>query len=214
MSVFDEQTDFSFLNVADAKSSVASKAKKDRSVQIGDVTIGVTLTFVRTAEQKAKMSAAKKGKPGVIHTAITKAKIGAARKGHIKSADTIEKMRQVALGRKQSSTTVAKRVAKVQRPLMTPNGVFPSREAACEFYNCGTTQMWKLMNADIGFYDLSNRKKTVFTQKVGSPGKRMMTPAGEMSSLTEVTKFFNTTADTLYRWMKECPQQFYYITKD
>ena len=59
---FDEQTDFSFLNITEQKSSVASKAKqrKDRSVRIGNNLIDVRMSFpgrILSTEHKAKISA-------------------------------------------------------------------------------------------------------------------------------------------------------------
>jgi|694.fasta_scaffold152334_3 hypothetical protein len=152
--VFDEQTDFSFLNVSEQKSSKDRKDRKDRSVQLGDVRIDIQLTYIRTDEQKAKIGASRKGKPGHPHTAESKAKISAGNKGKKQPREAVEAMRIRLTGKKQSEQTVQKRIKKVLRPLMTPNGVFPSRKAAAEYYKCGQTHLWNLMNADIGFYNL------------------------------------------------------------
>ena len=155
--VFDEQTDFSFLDVTEQKSSVASKNRKDRSVQLGDVRIDIELTYIRTDEWKAKQSKRMKGRPGHKHTAESKAKISAAHKGKKQPREAVEAMRIRLTGKKQSEQTVQKRIKKVMRPLMTPNGVFPSRIEAAEYYKCGQTHLWKLMNADIGFYNLEKK---------------------------------------------------------
>ena len=44
--------------------------------------------------------------------------------------------------------------------------------------------------------------------------KSVMTPAGVFSSRREAAKFFNVSGPAIGFWMTECPQQFYYITKD
>jgi len=71
--VFDEQTDFSFLNITEQKNS---KDRKDRSVQLGDTRIDIRLTFQHSEKAKAKISAYRKS---VSITEATKEKIRATK---------------------------------------------------------------------------------------------------------------------------------------
>ena len=112
MSVFDEQTDFSFLKLTEPKTSVVSKkTKKDRSVQHGDITITITLQRhvsdeLRIAHSR-KMKALhrklkKEGKSLMRHTTESKAKISEVQRGKPKTPEQKQKMRDAKLGRKKT----------------------------------------------------------------------------------------------------------------
>jgi len=101
-----------------------------------------------TAEQRAKISAANKGKPsptrgrpawnrGIPHSAEQRAKISAANKGKTFSDETRAKMSASFKGRKHSEETRAKISSALpqKRACKTPLGVFKSVCAAARAHN-------------------------------------------------------------------------------
>jgi hypothetical protein len=159
MSTFDDQTDFSFLSVAQDEPVKAQKGKP-RSVKMGNSIVTITVKrvvsdetrakqraaklgriFRHSAESKAKIAAANKNRvysTGQKHSAETRAKMSASHKGRIISAETRAKMSAAAKGRPCSAETTAKinatkkgRPGPAPRPVMTPMGFYPNiREAA------------------------------------------------------------------------------------
>jgi len=82
-----------------------------------------------TAETRVKLSAAMKGR---TLTAEHRAKIGAAKKGRTQSAEHRAKLGAARKGRTHSAEARAKLGAAHVKPVMTPNGLYPSLKAVRE----------------------------------------------------------------------------------
>lgn len=184
MNIFDEQTDFSFLNITEPKSSVVSK-KNSKAIKTEYSTINVTYTITRSDEFKDKVSKSLSGRKqpkelvekrrikliGQKRTPETNALISKSRTG-MKLSE--EHRRNISLSKKgKASSEETKR--KITEGLLRHYALHPEMD-----------------------------KKT----------KRVMTPAGEFASIKLTCAFFDIGYDTFYRWMKKHPEQFYYITKD
>lgn len=101
---------------------VEKQPTKTKSKQYTDE---IKLTWRHVAETRAKMSAGHKGKK---HSAETLAKIGAGNKGKTISA---EQRAKISAAR--------------SRPMMTPNGIYPSLKAVATAAGVNTTTVhtWK-----------------------------------------------------------------------
>jgi hypothetical protein len=111
----------------------------------------ITDKWTLSAEQKAKISAIHKGKPksaewrakmtGRTHSAETRAKMSASRKGKTFSAETRAKIGAAGKGKAIS----AEHRASISKPMMTPNGVFPSKNAVAVAANTTTVTIARWM---------------------------------------------------------------------
>ena len=239
--VFDEQTDFSFLNITEQKNSVASKAKqrKDRSVQVGDICIDIRLTFQHSDEAKAKISAAHSGRK---HSEETKAKLRKTKKAGAKPKQPAQRMSQDG---------------KRWIGVVTPAGFFASTKKAAEHYQVHPkTIRVRTRRFPTEFYyvitevsaeererrrakksasakghtmseenkaKLSARRKGVPITEAAKEKMRatkaakarpFMTPLGPVLTKREAAKIFGVDNNTIRVWELNYPQHFYYITKD
>jgi hypothetical protein len=197
---FEEQTDFSFLSL-EFESPVAKQAtvdvtpKKGRSVKIGDTSISISFTFKHTDATKAKISATTKGK---VLSDDRRAQISAATKGRFLSGwtwnHTPESRAKMSAARKGKVLSDEHR-ANVSKAL---KGKKHSAEHTAKRVASRAERF---------------RERTA-NGMVRSNSKSIMTPAGIFSSRGTAANFFNVRCPTIGLWMKECPEQFYYITKD
>jgi hypothetical protein len=135
MSTFDDQTDFSFLSIAETASVKTGKRSPGRNIEIGNQTF--TLGYARgplSAEQRAKISRATRGK---TISAETRAKTsqslqgntnGAGNRGKTISAETRAKISRAMQGRSAYNC----------RQIMTPYGIFPSQKKAAQALTNGS----------------------------------------------------------------------------
>ena len=184
---FDEQTDFSFFTLEES-APVAVTPKKSRSVQTDKISIGIKLTFTFSDEAKANMSKAQTGRKDSPERI---AKRSAANKGKKRSREFAEHISKVRTGMKFSDEAKAN-MSKAQTGRKDSPETVAKRVASVRVH-------WREKVAN--GYDAPHAKS-------------VMTPAGIFSSRRKVAKFFNVSDRTIGLWMTECPQQFYYITKD
>lgn len=145
MSTFDEQTDFSFLNIS-VKDADVQPAKPKQPNGCGVTTIGnnlvtVSLTKTNSVETRAKISASKKGKrmsqESIDKMAQSKKGGQSPMKGRTHSEEARALMSErhsggPKVGHAVSAETRAKISAINSKPVMTPNGVYPSIKAVAE----------------------------------------------------------------------------------
>ena len=153
MNTFDEQTDFSFLAIAEQKCPVV--AKKKVSATPRSSTVSVTYTFDRsyqkTAEYRQQMSNTQKGREVPWHKGVPlsdkhKASLSKAMKGKTAHNKGVK-----------FSEVASKRISEAnphRRQVMTPDGVFPSMRAAQRHYNVASSTMhsWMCMKSKPEFY--------------------------------------------------------------
>jgi len=96
-----------------------------------------------SAERRAKISAALKGRPLRPRSAETRAKMSAALKGRPRSAET-----RAAIG------------AASAKPIHTPLGIFASRNLAAQAYNCdGSLIHYRLKKFPKDYYYITKEAK-------------------------------------------------------
>jgi hypothetical protein len=181
---FDEQTDFSFFTLEES-APVAVSPKKSRSVQTGKTNVGIKLTFTFSDKHKANISKAQTGRKDSPERV---AKRSASNRGKKRSIEFCEHISKVRTGMKFSNEHKAN-LSKAQTGKKSPPEVVAKRAATF-------------------------RERVANGTLIMSYSKSVMTPAGIFPSRGTAAKFFTVSCASIANWMKECPQQFYYITKD
>jgi len=102
-----------------------NKHSDEARAKISDANKGRTMS----AEARAKIGAAHKGK---TVSAEARAKLSAALKGRIITAEARAKLSAAGKGRTHSAEHRAKIRAARTKPVMTPNGLYPSRKHVAE----------------------------------------------------------------------------------
>jgi hypothetical protein len=145
MSTFDDQTDFSFLNVAEQKSSEVSKPRNrntGRTVQIGNQSVQVKVVVPNMG----------KWNKGQKHSIEHRAKLRDTRLGRKLTGQALDNVRLGNLKRDTARSAECK--AKISlankggtggkgnsKEVMTPRGRFASAKLAAEFYGCSDKVM-------------------------------------------------------------------------
>ena len=221
MNTFDEQTDFSFVAIAEQKCPEVSKPRNRNTghpVQIGKQSVQVKVVvpnmgkwnkgLKHSAEHRAKLRTTRLGKK------LTGQALENVRLGHLKRDTTFSKEHRSKLSLAAKSRPSNKPNSKT---VVTPKGIFNSAVEAAEFYGCSAGVMRSLIarfdERGVGFYYLANggkvSKDNPRTYKTDY--KEIMTPAGILYSIEEVLDFFNIAETTLRAWLKKYSQHFYYI---
>ena len=229
--IFDEQTDFSFLGLAEAKTPEVSKTQAKRTPLVIN---GNSISVKIHVEDIGKWNIGKK------HSKEHRAKLTAVRKGRKLSGEALDNVLAGIKNRERIYTphteaTKAKIAAAHRgRPslkaklVMTPIGVFHTKGEAAKVYGItGWWMGWLIRTPDSigeGFYYVDEGGKKPDARKVvkvkvvkvkGPVGqgqtKKIMTPAGEFRSRNEAARFFGFRPKQITQWTKAFPTQFYYI---
>jgi hypothetical protein len=219
--IFDEQTDFSFLNIAEPKSSEVSKKRtyrapltiNDNSVVVKAITPDIgkwNRGRKHTQEHRAKLTAVNTGRK-LTGVALDNVRAGNAKRiGVSVSESTKAKISQANKGGTGGPGN--------SKEVMTPKGRFASAKLAAEFYGCSAKVMRSTLTRTDergqGFYFVSNGEKKLVVKpkgRIGNKPKKIMTPAGMFESAKQAAEFFGFAPLEVTRWTRNYPQQFYYI---
>ena len=193
---FDEQTDFSFFTLEEAP-PVAVTPNKDRSVKIGETAIGINIGYVY-----------KRQYDGSPFTAEHRANISKAQKGKKHSAEHIAKAVEANTGKKRSIES-CKNISKGRTGIKMGDEQKANISKALK----GKKHSAEHIAKRVASYAERSRERTA-NGMVRHNSKSIMTPAGLFTTQRKAAKFFTVSDHTIRQWKTECPEQFYYITKD
>lgn len=119
MSTFDEQTDFSFLGISVEEPVKTVKSPKNWGTESMSITLQRNVSE-ETRNKLRNRSNHGQGHTGKKHSEQARAKMSAKAKIRVSSEASNAKRRATLLGRSRPDNC---------KPMMTPNGVYPSMKA-------------------------------------------------------------------------------------